>query len=190
MAAKYRRRGLDATAQRLFELLRGRGATVLEIGGGVGELEIELLRAGAAEAVNVELSQAYEREGEKLVAESGLQGRVKWRYGDLAVDGDLAGAADVVVMHRVVCCYPDMPALVGVAADKTRRTLALSFPRDAWFVRLGAHFVNGWCRLRRSAFRFYVHRPEAIGAVAGEHGLQAVGAHSGRLWQVAAFARN
>lgn len=163
---------------------------MLEIGGGVGELEIELLQAGATRAVNVELSAAYEREGEKLLAESRMAGRIEWRYGDLAVERDLADSADVVVMHRVVCCYPDMPALVGVAADKTRRALALSFPRDAWFVRLGAHFVNGWCRLRRSAFRFYVHRPEAIAAVAREHGLRSVDAHTGRLWQVAAFARD
>jgi magnesium-protoporphyrin O-methyltransferase len=190
MAARYRRRGLDGTARRLFELVRGSGQTVLEIGGGVGELEIELLRAGALHAVNVELSPAYEQEGVRLVSESGVAGRVEWRYGDVAVDRDLVEAADVVVMHRVVCCYPDMPALVGVAADKTRRAFALSFPRDSWFVRLGARFVNGWCRLRRSAFRFYVHRPEAIDAVARDHGLRAAGAHTGRIWQVAAFARD
>jgi SAM-dependent methyltransferase len=190
MAARYRRRGLDATARRVFELVRGRGETVLEIGGGVGELEIELLHAGARNAVNVELSPAYEAEGARLVAESGVAGRVEWRYGDLAVERDLAEAADLVVMHRVVCCYPDMPALVGVAADKTRRALALSFPRDAWFVRLGARFVNGWCWVRRSAFRFYVHRPDAIGAVACEQGLRPAGAHTGRIWQVAAFARD
>ena len=190
MAGKYRRRGLDATARRIFELVGGRGESVLEIGGGVGELEIELLRAGASHAVNVELSPAYEREGARLVAESGVAGRVEWRHGDVALERDLVDAADVVVMHRVVCCYPDMPALVGVAADKAREAFALSFPRDSWFVRLGARFVNGWCRVRRSAFRFYVHRPDAIDAVAREHGLRAAGAHTGRIWQVAAFARD
>jgi SAM-dependent methyltransferase len=190
MAAKYRRRGLDATARRLLESLRGRGETVLEIGGGVGELEIELLREGATQAVNVELSRAYEREGEKLLAEAGVRGGIEWRYGDVAVERDLVDSADVVVMHRVVCCYPDMPALVGVAADKTRQALALSFPRDSWFVRLGARFVNGWCRVRRSAFRFYVHRPDAISAVVREHGLRSVDEHTGRIWQVAAFARD
>jgi SAM-dependent methyltransferase len=170
--------------------VHGRGKTVLEIGGGVGELEIELLRAGATHAVNVELSPAYEREGEKLLAEAGVPGSIEWRYGDVAAEHELAESADVVVMHRVVCCYPDMPALVGVAADKTQQALALSFPRDAWFVRLGARFVNGWCRLRRSAFRFYVHRPDAIVGVAQEHGLRPLGAHTGRIWQVAAFARD
>jgi hypothetical protein len=41
------------------------GATVLEVGGGVGEIQIELLRRGAERSVNLELSPAYEREAER-----------------------------------------------------------------------------------------------------------------------------
>lgn len=173
----------------MFEFLRGRGDTVLEIGGGVGELELELLRAGATRATNVELSRAYEHEGAKLLADAGLSDRIEWRYGDIAVDRDLVETADVVVMHRVVCCYPDMPSLVGAAAEKTRRALGLSFPRNTWFVRIGGRFVNAWCRVRRSDFRFYVHRPEEIVRVARTHGLLLADTHTGRFWQVAAFAR-
>ena len=50
-AARYRRRGLDRTARRMVDLLTEAGidgATVLEIGGGVGEIELELLERGAA----------------------------------------------------------------------------------------------------------------------------------------------
>lgn len=188
-AARYRRRGLDPTARRLHELLRGRGATVLEIGGGVGELEIELLHAGASRATNLELSHAYEREGRKLVDEAGLSGRLDWRYGDLAADASLVEGAEVVVMHRVVCCYPDMPGLVAAAAAKTGRALALSFPRNRRLVRVGARVVNAWFRLRRSDFRFYVHAPEAIVRVARQQGLEPFAAEPGRIWQVAAFER-
>jgi predicted RNA methylase len=58
-AKRYRRKGLDDTAGVMVDFLRRRGlegASVLEIGGGVGALETELLRAGAAQAVNVEPS--------------------------------------------------------------------------------------------------------------------------------------
>src|SRR5690348_8894770 len=90
-----------------------RGDTVLEIGGGIGEIELELLRSGAERAMNVELSGAYEQEGRALFEQAGLEGRVEWRYGDVATDRELVPPADVVVLNRVVCCYPDMPALVG-----------------------------------------------------------------------------
>ena len=53
------------------------GATVLEIGGGVGEIQIELLKSGAARAVNLELSPAYEAEATELLRTSGLRARVE-----------------------------------------------------------------------------------------------------------------
>src|SRR6266508_3855130 len=78
LAKKYRKRGLDKTAREMADFLRGRGiegATVLEIGGGVGEIEIELLKAGAARAENLELSPAYEEEAGTLAQEAGMGGR-------------------------------------------------------------------------------------------------------------------
>ena len=189
MARRYRKRGLDPTARRLFESLRTKGETVLELGGGVGEIGIELLHAGADHATNVELSPAYEPEGKRLLHEAGLEGRMEWRYGDVVEEPELADPADVVVLHRVVCCYPDMPALVGAAAEKARHALALSFPRDTWWLRLGAKAFNAWRRLRRDEFRFFVHPPAAIVETARQHGLRLTHAHTGRVWQTAALER-
>src|SRR5919109_5058803 len=78
VAKRYRRRGLDKTARLIVEFLEARGiegATVLEVGGGVGEIQIELLKRGASRTVNLELSPAYEREAERLMGEAGLEGR-------------------------------------------------------------------------------------------------------------------
>src|ERR687885_2153684 len=130
-ARRYRKRGLDKTARRIVDLLaaRGiRGATVLEVGGGVGEVQIELLKRGAARAVNLELSPGYEREARALLAEAGLADRVERRRHDIAVAPDEVQPADVVVLHRVVCCYPDYERLLGAAASRARRLLAFSHP--------------------------------------------------------------
>jgi len=162
---------------------------VLEIGGGVGEIEIELLRSGAERATNVELSAAYEEQGRTLVEEAGLEDRIEWRYGDIAADRELAPPADVVVLNRVVCCYPDVQALVGAAAEKTHRALALSFPRNIWLIRTAAVAINLWFRIRRSDFRFFVHSPESIVATARDGGLNLVQEHLGRFWQIAALER-
>jgi SAM-dependent methyltransferase len=191
LARRYRRRGLDGVAGRIVDFVHvRRGETVLEIGGGIGEIELELLRSGAERATNVELSAAYEQEGRALFQQAGLEGRVEWRYGDVATEPELAPSADVVVLNRVVCCYPDMPALVGAAAEKTRRALALSFPRDTWVMRIGVGAINAWSRLRRSDFRFFVHAPDDIVATASANGLRLVGEHRGRLWQIAALERS
>ena len=47
-------------------------ATVLEVGGGVGEIQLELLARGAARTVNLELSGAYEAEAARLIDEAGV----------------------------------------------------------------------------------------------------------------------
>lgn len=191
-ARRYRRKGLDETAQEMVEFLRGRGlddATVLEIGGGVGAIGLELLRAGADRAVEVELSPNYERSAAELARELGFEGRVERRLGDLVAEGEGVPAADAVVMHRVVCCYPDVDALVGTAGERARRHLVLSFPRDRRLVRGGRRVINLWFRLRRWDFRFHLHPRAAILAAAEREGLRPVLEHQGAIWQVAALER-
>jgi hypothetical protein len=76
VARRYRRRGLDKAARRMVGFLQRagtEGATVHEVGGGVGEILIELLKRGAERSVNLELSPAYEPEAERLLAEAGLE---------------------------------------------------------------------------------------------------------------------
>jgi SAM-dependent methyltransferase len=187
--ASYRRRGLDRAARLLVAAVAGKG-DVLEIGGGIGAIELELLRRGASRATNVELSPAYEPYARELLDEAGFAARVDRRIGDVVERPELAGPAAVVVMHRVVCCYPDMPALVGVAADKARRVLALTYPRDSWWTRLGSRAVNLFMRLTGNEYRAFIHRPAAIAATANEHGLRLANEHRGPLWQIAAFARD
>jgi predicted RNA methylase len=129
LANRYSKRGLDQTAQTMVEFLRQlgiEGASVLEVGGG-GELQIELLQAGAARAQNLELSPAYQQEAHRLAGQAGLQGRIDWRVHDLAADPGAVAPADLVVLHRVVCCYPDYERLLAAAADHARRALVFSY---------------------------------------------------------------
>src|ERR671934_199768 len=130
-ARRYRRKGLDKTARLIVERLAERDvadATVLEVGGGVGAIDIELLKAGAREATVVELSGEYDGEAAQLLAEHGLANRVSRRHGDFVELEAGVDPADVVVMHRVVCCYPDPESLVGAAPPPPGRLPALIFP--------------------------------------------------------------
>src|SRR5207237_2152264 len=61
-AKRYRRKGLDGTSKRIFDFISERGVegkTLLEVGGGIGAIEIELLKAGMARATHVELTPTY-----------------------------------------------------------------------------------------------------------------------------------
>ena len=164
------------------------GATVLDVGGGIGGIELDLLARGAERATNVELSGGYEEAASALIAERGLEARVDRRVGDF-VTAEVE-PHDVVVMHRVVCCYPDVDQLVGTAAAHARRLLLLTYPRDRLLVRAGLRSVNLWLRLSRCGFRTYVHPVERIASVAELHGLRLEHRErNGPFWESAAYRR-
>ena len=191
-AQQYRRRGLDRTERRIVDVIADRGvagASVLEIGGGVGEIQIELLRRGAASVTNLELSAAYDDEARRLLAEAGLADRVERRITDIALDPDAAESADVVVLNRVVCCYPDFPRLLGAAADHARRLLVFSHPPRTLLSRAVIGGANVAFRFSDGGFRVFAHPPDAMRAVLAEHGLHPVAPTGGRVWQVDAVAR-
>jgi 2-polyprenyl-3-methyl-5-hydroxy-6-metoxy-1,4-benzoquinol methylase len=191
-AKRYRRKGLDETAEGIVEFLRTRGVTgqrILDIGGGVGTIDIELVKAGAEHAVDVELSPDYEDVARELWRETGVADRIEFRVDDVAADGRGIGPADAVVMHRVVCCYPDPDALVGAAADLARRYLVMTFPRERLFVRVGLTAINVVARLLRWEYRSYVHPVDEILAPAARRGFTPAFERSGAIWQLAALER-
>src|SRR6266542_1165362 len=175
LARKYQKRGLDKTARKMADFLRDRGiedATVLEIGGGVGEIQIELLKRGAARTVNLELSRAYDEEAEGLLREAGLEDRAERRLHDIAVDPEGVEAADIVVLHRVVCCYPDYERLLGAAAQRARHLLVFSYPPRNAVSRLFIAAQNLIFRLLRREFRTFAHPPSAMLGLLGDRGLR------------------
>src|SRR4030095_4586365 len=121
LAARYRKRGLDKTSRRMVDFLRDRGidgSTIVEIGGGGGEIQIELLRAGASHATNLELSATYEDDARARSLDGGVAERTDPRLHDIAEDPASVEPADVVVLHRVVCCYGDYRRLLSATTHQ------------------------------------------------------------------------
>jgi 2-polyprenyl-3-methyl-5-hydroxy-6-metoxy-1,4-benzoquinol methylase len=192
MAKRYRTRGLDRPTRRMVEFLDRHGiegATVLEVGGGVGEIQLELLERGAARTVNLELSAAYEPEAQRLLREAGLEDRVQRRLHDIAVDPAGVEQVDVVVLHRVVCCYPDYERLLTAAADHARRLLVFSHPPRNVISRALIGMQNVGFRVTGKEFRTFAHPPSAMLAVLERRGLRPAFVHHGVPWQVAGLER-
>ena len=192
LVRRYRRRGLDRTAQRMVDFLDSQGVTgasVLEIGGGVGDIQLELLRRGASRATNLELVDVYDVPAAELASEAGLTGRVERRILDIAAEPDAVEPADVVVLHRVVCCYPDHERLLRAAADHARRLLVFSHPPRNLFIRAILGAENAKYRLTGKTFRTYAHAPEAMLGVLTDAGLRPAYQHRGPVWQVAGLER-
>lgn len=192
-ARSYRRNGLDATSRRIVDLLKEQGVeglTLLEVGGGIGAIQIELLKAGLARAVSVELTPTYEATATELLRETGLQDRVERRVMDFVNAGSDIDTADIVVMNRVICCYPDMPRLAGAAADHAKGTLVMSFPKERWWSRVLMAMANVGMGMARREFRIFLHSTAQIMATGQQHGLKLAADRQGVFWEIAAFKRS
>lgn len=188
----YRRKGPEKGTRQLIDAVVGDGAagcTFIDIGGGVGAIQHDLMERGAAGGTGADASPAYLAAAKAEADARGYAARIRYVEGDFVERADEIAAADLVTLDRVVCCYPDMPALVGAAARLTRRTLGLVIPRGSRFIRAGAAIVNLFLRLRRHPFRVYVHDPGEVDAVLGGHGLERRYLREGLVWRVAAYER-
>lgn len=191
-AARYRRHGLGRSAARIVDLVRRRGVrdrSILEVGAGVGAIPIELLRAGADRATVAEISPAYGPHADALLKEAALGGRVERLLLDFAARAGEVPPADIVILNRVVCCYPDHRLLAGEAAAHARSLLVMTYPRDSWWTRLGIRGANSAQRLMRRDFRVHLHPPASIAAAVEGEGLRQTHLHRGALWEMKAFER-
>ena len=191
-ARSYRRNGLDQTSRHIVELLKEQGVdglTLLEVGGGIGAIQIELLKAGLARAISVELTPTYEAAAAELLREAGLDDRVERRVMDFVDAGSDVGPADIVVMNRVICCYPDLPRLAGAAADHTRGILVMSFPKERWWTRALMWMANAGMGIARREFRIFLHPLAKILATGEQHGLKLSIDRPGVFWEITAMRR-
>ena len=189
---RYRKRGLDALERRMLEAIppeQVADARVLEVGGGIGAIQAELVAAGARQGDVVELVEAYEPYARELAREKGIDERSTFRVVDILENPDQVQPATIVVLSRVVCCSPDGIALAGVAAGLTERTLVLSYPRDRLLVRAGVRLLNAGQRLLGRSFRAFVHAPAALFAAAQAEGLRVATHERGQLWEFVTLQR-
>lgn len=182
---RFRVFGFEDTQRHLIEGIKQAGlsgASLLEIGCGPGYLHQGLLQSGAGRAVGVDLSERMLREARHLADRGGLAGRTEYRQGDFVALAPRLGSADITILDKVVCCYPDVEALLRCSLDKTRRVYALTYPRDRRLTRMGVALMARWLRLIGSEFRTYVHPPQRIRAEITARGFQRLYAQDTRLW--------
>lgn len=203
-AVRYRRRfarkGFEPSQRHLFDGVlqaveeRGgslAGVSLLEIGCGVGYFHQRLLAVGAARAVGIDVAEQMLEQARSAAAEGGMAEKTDYLQGDFVVLADAGGvdAADITVLDKVVCCYPNADALLSRATQKTERFLALTYPRDKWFVRLGIRLMTGFARLLRWQFHPFAHAPEHIAALAQQGGFERISRRNTLIWLTEIYRR-
>jgi hypothetical protein len=189
---RYRRKGPLASTRLLVVRLAGQGvegATLLDVGGGVGAVQHELFAAGLRSAVQVDASTAYLEASRQEAERRGHEARVEYLYGDFVELAPGVAGADLVTLDRVICCYPELEPLLEASLAKAGRGLGLVYPRERRGTGVAFFLVNLWLRIRRSAFRVYLHPVRDVEALARRRGFRRVAEGRTFLWRVEVYLR-
>ncbi|MFW2439774.1 MAG: class I SAM-dependent methyltransferase [Arenicellales bacterium] len=196
-AGRYRRRfekkGFEPSQKQLLEGLEKAGymnAKILEIGSGVGHLHQTLLEQGAKSATGIDLASKMISEAQKWADERGLADRTSYIEGDFMEIAEAAMDADITVLDKVVCCYPDADGLVHKSLDRTNRVYALTYPRNRWYVRMVMGMTAWVMKTMRSDFRSYVHDPELIERWINDAGFNKVYQNNNLVWLTQVYVKS
>lgn len=164
--------------------------SLLDIGGGLGGIQHELLSKGVVYATHVDASSAYLRAAQEEAHFRNFSEKIKFEQGDFVDLASEIPEADIVTLDRVICCYDNMDSLISLSSEKARRWYGLVFPRDLWLFRVFLPLVNFVLKLRGSSFRIFLHNTDRIEQIIRSKGLFPYLHKNKGFWQVLVYCRN
>ena len=189
----YRKRGPAKQTKLILEAIRSLGlkdAALLDIGGGIGAIHHELLNDVAHEATHVDASSAYLKEAKEETARRGNSERVEFIHADFTDVASNLPQVDIVTLDRVVCCYPDFRSLLKAAADHSRKAVALTYPRETWYMRIGLSIMNFVQRLLKDPFRVFLHPVSEMESLLKKEGFVKITVQRLFVWEMALYKRS
>jgi len=190
---RYRKKGPKPWTRALVDALVAegvQGTTLLDIGGGIGAIQHELLAAGSVSATSVDASSAYLDAAREESDRRGLSGRVTYHHGDFVELAPSVPPADIVTLERVLNVYPDWERLAALSAERAQHLYGIVIPRDTPFVRFVIRLINFRLRRQRKRLRAAVIPIDGVDQVLQRKGFsRQMSARVGPAWQVAIYSR-
>ncbi len=189
---KYRNEFPSKNTRMLIDALKAQGIsgmTLLDIGGGVGTIQHELLNAGVSSCINVEASLAYVKAAKEEANRQGHADSIRHLHGnfvDLAKD---VPQCDIVTLDRVICCYHDVSALVGLSSERAGRIYGVVYPRNTWWTKILTALENLYFRIQRNPFRTFIHPTEVVEEIVLSKGFVRRFFREVGQWQVVVYER-
>jgi magnesium-protoporphyrin O-methyltransferase len=188
----YRHCGPAKQTQLILEAVRSlgiRNVSLLDVGGGIGTIHHELLKDVASEATHVDASSAYLKIATEEAERIGHSEQVKFIHADFTDVANELPQVDVVTLDRVVCCYPNFRELLTSASSKSRKAIALTYPRETWYFKVVVAIANFVQKLKKDPFRVFVHPVAEMESLLNEKGLKRVSTRRLFVWEMSLYQR-
>ena len=189
---RYLKKGPSKTTSMLLDAIHKKGVQgqdFLDIGGGIGAIQYDLIKAGASGGTSIEASSAYIDVVKDEILQNGLVETVSFKHGDFTTMASNVDSADIVTLDKVICCYDDMSELVGLSSKLARKIYAVIYPRDVWWTKLAFLMMNFYTRIKGCSFRTFIHPTQKVEEIIFGNGLKRNYYTTTLIWQVAIFTK-
>ena len=187
---RYLKKGPSKTTKMLLKAIHKtevKGLDFLDIGGGIGAIQYDLIKAGALSGISIEASPAYIDLVKNEIHKNNLAEIIDFKHGDFTTIASDVDSADIVTLDKVICCYDDMSELVKQSSKLSRKIYAVIYPRDVWWTKLALPFINFYPIIKRSPFRVFIHPTKKVEEIIIRNGLKRDYYATTLFWQVAIF---
>ena len=190
---RYSRKGPNKTTRSLLSALKKeniKGMSVLDIGGGIGVIQHELLKSGIVKTTSVDASSAYAEKAKSIAQENETLGQMEFIFGDFVDCAPSIEEHDIVTLERVVCCYPDVRALLLNSTDKASKYYALVYPKDTFLSRFLIRLSHLYFLIKGNPFRTFVHSERVMQKIVTGQGFELIHKDGAGIWRILLFKRD
>jgi len=188
----YRRKGPKGFTRELIDYLKAQGVagkSLLDIGGGLGAIQHELVAADLAMVTNVDGSSAYLAICKEEAELRGYADKATYHHGNFVELADQIEPADIVTLDKVLCCFDDVDSLVKLSAAKAKQFYAVVYPRNKWWLgvfRVGAKILSA---IKGTTFSFFPHSSEHVDQMIKDAGFNQTHYAQNFVWQLVIYNR-
>ena len=189
---RYKRKGPNKTTRTLLAEINKHavnGWTLLDIGGGVGVIQHELLKKGLKSTTDVDASISYQEKAKQIANENDTIDQMCFIHGDFIDRAGTLEPHDIVTLERVVCCYPDIEKLIELSTEKSQHIYAIVYPAENMFSKALIKLSHLYFWIKKNPFRTFVHSEKLMHSLIEKQGFQLLSRKGIFFWKVAVYAR-
>jgi Methyltransferase domain len=187
---RYLKRGARKPTQMLIDAIKEHHpvGSLLDIGGGIGAIQLALLQESIEKVTNVDASNGYMEVAKGEAEKRGVFSQIQYEFGDFVDVAEQLEKHTVVTLDKVICCYPDMVDLVRLSSDKSEKYYGLVYPKYNLFTKMFRAFGNTVISLFNKDFRSYLHSNVDVRSIVDKDFKEVYYRTSG-VWQIVLFER-
>ncbi|MBL4716314.1 MAG: methyltransferase domain-containing protein [Bacteroidia bacterium] len=189
---EYRKNGPQKITKILLEAIKQNNTTnktLLDIGGGIGGMQYDLLKSGVSEVTSVDASIAYHNVAEKETEYQGFSNSIKRYHGDFVELSSEIPHHDIVTMDKVICCYDDIQGLIDHSSKKCNETYGVIYPIDSVIAKWLQNVVNVFFKVFQNGFQVFIHSRSDIENILSSNGFKLTLRKTHWVWQICVYTK-